>query len=212
MRRSIRSTRTTSASSRSPGGSRPRASGPRPEYQFESTPLMVRGVVYSTAGTRRAVVALDAATGELLWMHSEHEGARGDAGAAPALGPRPGVLDRRPRGADSSTSRPAIGCIALDAKTGNPIPSFGKGGVVDLKLERRSDDGSRSPARSVCTAAPIVAGNTVIIGAAHLSRQRAAQARATRRDTSAGSTSRPASGCGSSTRFHSPASSATTRG
>jgi hypothetical protein len=39
--------------------------GPRPEYQFESTPLMVRGVVYSTAGTRRAVVALDAATGEL---------------------------------------------------------------------------------------------------------------------------------------------------
>src|SRR5262245_3258314 len=34
--------------------------GPRPEYQFESTPLMVRGVVYSTAGTRRAVVALDA--------------------------------------------------------------------------------------------------------------------------------------------------------
>ena len=33
--------------------------GPRPEYQFESTPLMVKGVVYSTAGTRRAVVALD---------------------------------------------------------------------------------------------------------------------------------------------------------
>src|SRR5215510_10102758 len=40
--------------------------GPRPEYQFESTPLMVRGVVYSTAGTRRAVVALDAVTGELM--------------------------------------------------------------------------------------------------------------------------------------------------
>ena len=51
--------------------------GPRPEYQFESTPLMVRGVVYSTAGTRRAVVALDAATGELMWMHSEREGERG---------------------------------------------------------------------------------------------------------------------------------------
>ena len=40
---------------------------------------MVDGVVYSTAGTRRAVVALDAATGELLWMHSENEGARGAA-------------------------------------------------------------------------------------------------------------------------------------
>ena len=31
---------------------------------------MVKGVLYSTAGTRRAVVALDAATGELLWVHS----------------------------------------------------------------------------------------------------------------------------------------------
>src|SRR4029077_11422890 len=46
--------------------------GPRPEYQFESTPLMIKGVVYSTAGSRRAVVALDAGTGELLWMHSEN--------------------------------------------------------------------------------------------------------------------------------------------
>src|ERR1700686_2433215 len=38
--------------------------GPRPEYQFEGTPLMVRGVLYSTAGSRRAVVALDAGTRE----------------------------------------------------------------------------------------------------------------------------------------------------
>ena len=57
---------------------------------------MVDGVLYSTAGTRRAVVALDAATGELLWMHSEDEGARGAGRAAPAVGPRPGLLDRRP--------------------------------------------------------------------------------------------------------------------
>ena len=42
---------------------------------------MVNGVVYATAGSRRAAIALDAATGELLWVHGEHEGARG--GAAP---------------------------------------------------------------------------------------------------------------------------------
>jgi quinoprotein glucose dehydrogenase len=30
---------------------------------------MVNGVLYTTAGTRRAVVALDAATGELRWVH-----------------------------------------------------------------------------------------------------------------------------------------------
>ena len=51
--------------------------GPRVETNLESTPLMVNGVLYSTGGTRRAVVALDAATGEELWMHSEREGARG---------------------------------------------------------------------------------------------------------------------------------------
>jgi quinoprotein glucose dehydrogenase len=54
-------------------------SGRDPSFQFESTPLMARGVVYSTAGTRRAVVASDAANGEMLWMHSEREGPRGDA-------------------------------------------------------------------------------------------------------------------------------------
>src|SRR5918911_2409882 len=53
--------------------------GPRPEFKLEGTPLMVNGVLYTTGGTRRAVVALDAATGELRWMHSEHEGARAAA-------------------------------------------------------------------------------------------------------------------------------------
>src|SRR5262245_15146080 len=43
--------------------------GTRPEYKLEGTPLMVRGVLYATAGTRRSVVALDAATGELMWVH-----------------------------------------------------------------------------------------------------------------------------------------------
>ena len=53
------------------------ALGPRPEFKLEATPLMVHGVLYSTGGSRRAVVALDAATGELLWIHREEEGARG---------------------------------------------------------------------------------------------------------------------------------------
>src|SRR5919198_706615 len=51
--------------------------GTRPEYKLEGTPLMVKGVLYATAGTRRSVVALDAGTGELLWVHGEHEGRRG---------------------------------------------------------------------------------------------------------------------------------------
>src|SRR4051812_15675880 len=53
--------------------------GPRAEFNLQSTPLMVNGVVYSTAGTRRSVVALDAASGELLWKYSLNEGKRGEA-------------------------------------------------------------------------------------------------------------------------------------
>jgi quinoprotein glucose dehydrogenase len=53
--------------------------GPRPEYQFEGTPVMANGVLYSTGGSRRSVVALDAQTGELLWVHGENEGERGRA-------------------------------------------------------------------------------------------------------------------------------------
>src|SRR5688572_30639729 len=45
--------------------------GARPEFNFQSTPLVVGGVMYTTAGSRRAVVALDAATGEMLWRSEE---------------------------------------------------------------------------------------------------------------------------------------------
>src|SRR5215468_7232429 len=50
--------------------------GTRPEYKLEGTPLMAKGVLYATGGTRRAVFALRDETGELLWTHSEFEGTR----------------------------------------------------------------------------------------------------------------------------------------
>jgi len=53
--------------------------GPRPEFKLEGTPLVVNGVLYATAGTRRAVVALDPGTGELRWVHAVDEGSRGAA-------------------------------------------------------------------------------------------------------------------------------------
>ena len=40
--------------------------GNRPEFKLEGTPLMVNGVLYTTAGTRRSVIALDAKTGRLV--------------------------------------------------------------------------------------------------------------------------------------------------
>jgi quinoprotein glucose dehydrogenase len=53
--------------------------GKRPESNWEVTPLMVvEGVLYFTAGSRRVVVALNASGGETLWMYRLDEGARGN--------------------------------------------------------------------------------------------------------------------------------------
>ena len=141
--------------------------GPEPEYRFESTPLMANGVLYTTAGSRRAVVALDAATGELLWMHSEHEGARG--AAAPRRLSGHGVA----YWTDGKDERilyvtPGYRLIALDAKTGIPVPTFGKDGAVDLRLD---DDQEMDlvTADIGLHSTPIVAGDTIIVGAAHRS-------------------------------------------
>jgi quinoprotein glucose dehydrogenase len=141
--------------------------GPEPEYRFESTPLMAKGVLYTTAGSRRAVVALDAATGELLWMHTEHEGARG--AAAPRRLSGHGVA----YWTDGKDERilyvtPGYRLIALDAKTGIPVPTFGEDGVVDLRL---NDDQEMDlvTADIGLHSTPIVAGDTIIVGAAHRS-------------------------------------------
>lgn len=140
--------------------------GPRPEFQFESTPLMVHGVLYTTAGSRRAVVALDAATGEILWMHSENEGARG------TNAPRQLSGHGLAYWTDGKDERilyvtPGYRLIALDAKTGVRVPSFGKDGVVDLKLDDDQDIDLITGEVGLHST-PVVAKNVVIVGAAHL--------------------------------------------
>ena len=141
--------------------------GPRPEYQYEATPLYVNGIVYSTAGSRRAVVALDGATGELLWMHSENEGERG-ANAPRQLSGRGVAYWTDGKEARILYVTPGYRLIALNARTGVPVPTFGKDGVVDLKLD---DDQPIDPVTGEVGlhATPTVAGDVVIIGAAHRS-------------------------------------------
>jgi quinoprotein glucose dehydrogenase len=142
------------------------ALGPRPEFNLEATPLMVGGVLYTPAGTRRAVVALDATTGEMLWMHREDEGKRGEAAPRRLSG----------RGlaywTDGRESRivyvtPGYQMIALDAKTGQRVPGFGKNGVVDLKLD---DDQIVDPETGEIGlhSSPIIAKDVIVVGAAHL--------------------------------------------
>ena len=71
--------------------------GPFPEYKLEGTPLMVNGVIYTTGGTRRSVVALDAKTGEMIWAHSMREGKRAANSPRQLSGRGVSYLDRRAR-------------------------------------------------------------------------------------------------------------------
>ena len=139
--------------------------GPTPEANLQSTPLMVGGVLYSTAGSRRSVVALDATTGELLWMHRLEEGERGVAAPRRLSGRGLTYWD------DGDDRRifyvtPGYRLVALDAANGRRVKSFGTDGIVDLKLEFDQDIDLVTGEVGL-HAAPVVANNTIVIGAAH---------------------------------------------
>ena len=141
--------------------------GPAPDFLYQATPLKVGDVVYTTAGTRRAVVALAAETGELLWAHTEHEGPRGDN--APRRGAGRGLAYWE-RGSDRRILyvTPGYRLIALDARTGIPVPTFGENGVVDLKVNNDQEI-DLATGEIGLNAAPIVANDVIVVGASHLS-------------------------------------------
>jgi quinoprotein glucose dehydrogenase len=140
--------------------------GPAPEYYFRATPLMANGVLYTTAGLRRDVVAIDAVTGETLWVYRMDEGERGELAPRPNSG-RGLAFWRDP--ANPATGRvivisPGYQMMALDALTGRPIADFGRQGVVDLRQELdqpadRVDNtiGSTSP--------PVIVKDVIVVGA-----------------------------------------------
>ena len=139
--------------------------GPVPEFNLQSTPLMVGGILYSTAGSRRDVVALDATTGELLWMHRIDEGERGTA--APRRLSGRGLTYAEVDGQNQIFYvTPGYRLVALNAATGQRVNGFGTDGIVDLKLEFDQDIDLVTGEVGL-HAAPVVANNTIVIGAAH---------------------------------------------
>ncbi|MGE0463592.1 MAG: PQQ-binding-like beta-propeller repeat protein [Vicinamibacterales bacterium] len=109
--------------------------GPRPETKLEGTPVKVGDTVYATAGTRRAVVALNATTGEMKWMYSMDEGERATRWAPRQLSGR-GLSYWTDGKGDDRVVYVTTGyrLVSLNAKTGQPIPTFGDKGVIDLKV------------------------------------------------------------------------------
>jgi quinoprotein glucose dehydrogenase len=141
--------------------------GPRADFNMEATPVMVNGVLYTQAGSRRAVVALDPTTGEQFWMWRMDEGKRG--ANAPRQGSGRGVAYWTDGRGDERifTVTPGYQLVALNAKTGIPIAGFGNKGVIDLK---QNDDQTMDleNADIGLNSGPAVGNNVVVVGAAHL--------------------------------------------
>ena len=141
--------------------------GPRPEFKLEGTPLAVNGVLYTTAGTRRSVIALDGKTGELMWSHSMREGRR--AAVSPRQLSGRGVSYWTDGRGDERIIYVTTGyrLVELDAKSGSLVRTFGTDGVVDLKAG--AVFGNRQPidletGEIGVHSTPAIVGDTVIIG------------------------------------------------
>jgi quinoprotein glucose dehydrogenase len=140
--------------------------GPRPDFNLQATPLMVNGVLYTTAGSRRDAVAINAATGELLWMHRVDEGRRAAASPRPLSGR--GVAYWTDGRGDERIFFVTVGyqLVALDAKTGDVVHGFGEDGIVDLK-QQNDQPLDLETGEIGLNSAPVVARDVVIVGAAH---------------------------------------------
>jgi quinoprotein glucose dehydrogenase len=141
--------------------------GTRPEFKLEGTPLMVKGVIYATGGTRRSVVALDAKTGELIWVHAEKEGAR--AVNAPRQLSGRGLSYWTDGKGDDRVIYVTTGyrLVSLNAKTGVPVPGFGTNGVVDMKIGALVGKGTQIDLETGeigLHSTPTVAKDVVIVG------------------------------------------------
>src|SRR5919199_1795606 len=148
---------------------KPDTSGTFPEYKLEGTPLAVKGVLYTTGGTRRDVVALDGKTGEVIWVHSMREGKR--AAVSPRHLSGRGVSYWTDGKGDERVVYVTTGyrLVELNAKTGAPVPTFGKDGIVDLKVGVVKGKGEQIDLETGeigVHSTPAVVKDTIIVGSA----------------------------------------------
>lgn len=141
--------------------------GPSTDFNNPSTPLEIDGILYANIASTRNVVALDATSGQVLWMWRPQEGDRYDE--APRKGAGRGVSFWR----DGDTTRvidvtPGYQLVSLDAKTGIPDPNFGTNGKVDLFVGLRNADDPRFAYPDIgLSAPPFVMNDVIVVGAAH---------------------------------------------
>ena len=152
-----------------------------------STPVYAGGMLFTVAGNRRHVVAMDPATGETLWTYSEPNTFRFEYSMRAGWGKGIAYDEVDGRGVVYITT-PAFFLHALDAKTGRPLENWGtpvplegfpKTGVVDLLPDLLADwgpwqawDEPYDPYYGIPTelgyitnsSPPIVVNGTVVVG------------------------------------------------
>ncbi len=138
--------------------------GPSPELKNVSSPLVADGALYATVGATRDVVALDPATGQLLWMWRANEGPRFENAARKGSGRGVAYWSR---GAVKRVFNitPGYTLVALDAVTGLPDAAFGSNGVVDLQQGLRLAK-DRKDLDIGLSFPPLVMNDVIVVGAA----------------------------------------------
>ena len=122
---------------------------------LQTNPLIIGNVLYAYTPSQK-VIALDAATGKLLWKF--------DSGV-PASQPVRGLS----WWTDGTSTRLFAGVMnylyALDPATGKPIPDFGEHGRIDLRKGLRDDPTYDYQAQSIALTTPgIVYKDVIILG------------------------------------------------
>jgi glucose dehydrogenase len=140
--------------------------GPRPENIYVTEPLMIGGRLFATAGATRNVVAIDAGTGENLWMYRPQEGERFDQAPRRNSGKGLAYWSDGEREVIFMVT-PGYHLVALDADTGLPIPDFGNNGMLDLHEGLRLSP-DRDDIDITLTFPPTVVDDVVVVGAAHM--------------------------------------------
>ena len=104
--------------------------GPTPDNVGRSTPIYADGIVYTVAGRRRTVAAIDPATGETLWTFREPNTARWEGSPRQNYGRGVAYYEIDGRGVIYVVT-PGFFLHALDAKTGYPLADFGEQIPID---------------------------------------------------------------------------------
>ncbi len=145
--------------------------GPTVDYIYRSTPLKIGDKLFTVAGSRRAVIAIDAATGEQLWMWRMRDNQRWAESTRQNYGKGVAYSEVDGRGTVFVIT-PGSYLVALDADTGDPLPYFGINGVVDLHLGMGpypvdADRGILDSGDITSSSPPIIVNGIVVVGNSH---------------------------------------------